>query len=406
MNNPQAPIRRRLVMYFSGFDPAGPAKYHQLYTEQAALAAPLLGAHIEVGSRKNLAAQHQALWPLRYTPDDGSETVETDYVFARWDDIIRQHWLRTDTWAQRWQFAKAFFKAHALFIGSGAMLQMARLSRPPVLALMAPLIAALVGLVLLFFTCLFSLHSLFSLFFEGKRLIAGINTAQAAIIFILITVLWFAVVRQLEKRWHMMWLMRSYIFTRLQALGETPHLDERLQSMAHSIRQHAASGQYDEILIVGHSSGSMMANIALSQAMPLEPSQTRISLLTLGHWWPLLSYLPSAQAQRDQLKHLAMQAGLTWVDVSAAADGCCFAFIDPMRTLPASSTLVCRPHLVSTRWHTLFDDQAYKRLRKDRFRFHFQYIFATPKLGACDFFAITAGPLSLAQRFTKVPAAV
>ena len=45
----------------------------------------------------------------------------------------------------------------------------------------------------------------------------------------------------------------------------------------------------------------------------------------------------------------------------------------------------------------------YAVIKKDIFRIHFQYIMAGDLLTDYDFFAITAGPQSLAERFPEFP---
>jgi hypothetical protein len=395
------PVKRRWVLYVSGFDPAGPAKYHQLYKEQSALAAPLLRANIEVSERSNRSADKLAQWRVSHTPDDRTASAtETDYVFARWDDLVRQHWLPLQTVRQVWGFLQAFFATHVLYWGSGAMLTLLRLGGLRTFALILPLIIATVGLALIIMITTIGIWGgINSLFFNQNTLLAGIEYARAAIILIVALALWCLLAWQLEKRWHMLWLMRSYLFTRLQALGRLPELEQRLSLHAEHIRQAAGSGSYDEILVVGHSSGCIMASLALARVLPLaNSSSSQISLLTLGHCWPMLSSLPTAQVARDELVHLSKQK-IKWVDVSAAADGCCYAFVDP-----TPDNALQRPQLVSARWHTLFPISEYQALKRDRFRFHFQYLFATPVLGDCDFFAITSGSLTLAERFANVPA--
>ncbi|MBS7807663.1 hypothetical protein [Variovorax sp. PCZ-1] len=405
-----ASVKRRWVLYVSGFDPAGPAKYHQLYKEQSALAASLLQAQIEVGERSNRAADKLAQWPVRHVPvNSQAAAVETDFVFARWDDLVRQNWLPLRNVQQVWAFLQAFFATHWLYWRSGAMLRMLRLARPPALALILPLLITLGGLLLMLSTISLGVWSgISSLYLDQKVAFAGIGTARSAIIFIVISIIWFIAAWQFEKRWHSLWLLRSFIFTRLQALGQTPDLEARLDLHAQHIRKAAASGLYDEILVIGHSSGCIMASLTLARALPLSaPSSSQISLLTLGHWWPLLTCLPQAKAQHLELAHLSQHEHITWVDASAAADGCCFAFKDPLLALPQSIQRAhiakIRPKLVSTRWHTLFTAAQYLALKRDRFRFHFQYLYATPKLGDCDFYAITSSSQSLAERFASIP---
>ena len=90
-------VKRRLVFYFSGFDPRGPSHYHTLYGEQSKLHASLNGLNLEVGKRRRSGKLANA-WTIT---SNGGETV-TDYEFLRWDDIIRARWPKNE-----WQLLKS-----------------------------------------------------------------------------------------------------------------------------------------------------------------------------------------------------------------------------------------------------------------------------------------------------------
>jgi hypothetical protein len=406
-------IRRRLVVYFSGFDPAGPARYHKLYSQQAPLAAPLLQAEIHVSELKYDAAASTAQWQISYQPSNHiksnspntSSTVETDYLFARWDDIAKKHWPKLNRISEICQFTLDFFSTHWFFIRSGAMRKIAMLDKAPTGMLLMPLFLAL-GLLFLGLT-----SSALLIFSIASNHLAAISDAAQfpakpiATYSILLTVIWCIGMILLDRHWHMLWVMRSYIFTSRHARGLAPEIEMRLDHLAEKIHQKISQDQYDEILIVGHSTGTIMATLVISRIFERLPPEYPISLLTLGQWWPWLGYLPSAQFAQDRLCHIAGQTSLSWVDVSAKADGCCFSFVDPLVTLKDLPSPCNHPKLVSARWHTLFPKQTYRQLRKNPFRIHMQYLYASPKLGACDFFAITAGSLSLAERFVNVPSA-
>lgn len=62
-----------------------------------------------------------------------------------------------------------------------------------------------------------------------------------------------------------------------------------------------------------------------------------------------------------------------------------------------------RPKLMSPRFAEMFDSATYAALRHDRFRIHFQYLMASERAVPYDFFAITAGSQTLAQRFADSP---
>jgi hypothetical protein len=217
-------------------------------------------------------------------------------------------------------------------------------------------------------------------------------------------------VRKLEDKFHMLWTMRSYIFTRAYALDRTTEVDDRLQAFACAIAQARDSGKYDEVLVVGHSSGCILAASALAQSLLIPPVQpvangqatpsTSIGLLTLGQCLPLLSSLPIAQKFRAQLQRISNYQPLCWVDFAAPTDGCCFAFVDVVAAaVPESERGACAPKLLSPRFQTLFTEADYRTLCSQRFDLHFQYIKSAPLPGDYDYFAITAGSRTLSERF-------
>jgi pimeloyl-ACP methyl ester carboxylesterase len=207
----------------------------------------------------------------------------------------------------------------------------------------------------------------------------------------------------------MAWLMRSTRFILRQARGATPELEARIDEFAQRVAAALGDDANDEVLVVGHSSGAMLAVSTAARALvrrdratPAGESGGRpLSLLTLGECIPMLSYQPEAGAFRAELATLATSSSLTWLDFTAPPDGCCFALVDP--------TAVCEereqaarwvpPKRLSPRFAQMFDAPTYAQVRADKYRCHFQYLMASQIPGAYDYFAITAGPQRLGDRF-------
>jgi hypothetical protein len=401
-------VRRRCVFYFAGFDPTGPAHYHRLYKEQAAQQATLGGYQIEVGARRK-KGEHLAGWEVSSTPLHGEDqsTTQTDYIFARWDDIVRSHWRPLDSVLAAWRFFCALLATQWYYLRTGALMQMLRLAWPAVVALVSPLLLVMVVSGLWLATPWLGWSLLRNATLFGPTLALATQVVALVAVWVMVTVALAWMVRKLEDKFHMLWLMRSYLFTRQQALGRVPALEERLQSLATSISQAHSSGSYDEVLVVGHSSGCIMAASALARScMPptLTQNATRLSFVTLGHWLPLLSSLPPAHAFRAQLQTLSQQHALSWVDFSAPADGCCFALVNAVdAAVPVDQRGPCAPKLLSPRFQTLFSPNDYLALRKKRFDLHFQYIMAGRIAGDYDYFALTAGNVSLKDRYAGTP---
>ena len=95
----------------------------------------------------------------------------------------------------------------------------------------------------------------------------------------------------------------------------------------------ALADDVDEVLVVGHSSGahlavSILADLICDGRVP--ESGPKLAFLSLGQVVPMVSFLPKAGRLRRDLAYLSVTPALTWIDVTAPGDGCCFALCDPV----------------------------------------------------------------------------
>jgi len=388
-------VRRRHVFYLGGFDPQGPAHYHRLYSEEAVKQARVSGYEIDVGPRERAGA-HGARWAVDAawpTASGVDEHVASTVEFLRWDDIVREHWPRS-----RWAVMLGTLGTTARQLANGVLWRILKTSWPAFLVLFLPpllvagLLATLVAILALA---------------AGLMLQGGGVTALGLSAVLLWLLAIFA--RWAEDKVQMAWLMRSTRFILRQARGETPRLDVRLDEFAARILAVCEAGEVDEVLVVGHSSGAMLAVSAVSRLAAVAPELAQspgapaLSLLTLGECIPMLSYQPEARAFREELARLAGETGWRWLDFTAPPDGCCFALVDPTAVCEerASAPSWRSPKRLSPRFAQMFDDAAYRAVRRDKYRCHFQYLMASEHPVPYDYFAITAGPLTLAGRFAS-----
>ena len=390
-------VRRRHVFYLGGFDPQGPAHYHRLYSGESGKQAAVGGYEIDVGPRERAGA-HGARWAVDAawpTASGLDEHVATTVEFLRWDDIVREHWPRS-----RWTVMLGTLRTTARQLANGVLWRILKTSWPAFLVLFLPpllvagLAAAFVGVLAL----------AAGLVLQGAGFTALVLSA---------VLLWLLAVfaRWAEDKVQMAWLMRSTRFILCQARGETPQLDVRLDEFAARVLAVCEAGEVDEVLVVGHSSGAMLAVSAVARLAAVAPQLARspgapaLSLLTLGECIPMLSYQPEARGFRGELARLAGETGWSWLDFTAPPDGCCFALVDPTAVCEAraSAPFWRSPKRLSPRFAQMFDAPAYRALRRDKYRCHFQYLMASQRPVPYDYFAITAGPLTLAGRFAATP---
>ena len=137
----------------------------------------------------------------------------------------------------------------------------------------------------------------------------------------------------------------------------------------------------------------------LIRAGHLPERGARLGLLTLGQVVPMVSFLPQAKQLRADLAFLASQEAVTWVDVTAPGDGCCFALCDPVAVSGVTPPGKRWPLVISAAFTQSLSPARWKALRWRFFRLHFQYLCAFDRPKDYDYFQITAGPLTLADRF-------
>ncbi len=378
------PVRRRHVFYVSGFDPQGAPHYHRLYRDEAARQAAVSGYRLEVGPRRKVTPV-SAAWGLRYAGPDCDGEVVTTYEFARWDDVVRAHWPRhrasvaAMTVAATWTYARA-----------GALWRLLRWTWPGFVAIFAPFLLVV---------------TLAAAALGGLGLAVGVMGEAGPWLPTAGLALWLAALAGLgvwaDRRWHMSWLVRTYHFATRQAWGHTPDLEARLDALGARLVEIVRADAADEVLVVGHSLGTSMAVSVVARALAQDPRADwdKASLLTLGHCIPLLSFLPQASDFRSELGRVADALEGRWVDFTAPPDGCCAALVDPVAATADDGTRHPTPKLLSPRFIALFEPDAYGPIRRDKFRCHFQYLMASQRPGDYDYFAITAGPLRLAERY-------
>jgi len=390
------PVRRRHVFYVSGFDPNGPSRYHKLYSDGAGQQAAAGGPPIEVGARNRIDA-HTMGWTVRQQDGPGEAgAVDTRYVFPRWDSIIRDHW-----WQDQAPQVVDLLRTSWLYLRTGALWKMVRQSWPVFVCLFGPfflLLALLPGAAA-------GLAALAALAIAW-RADAPLHGPAAAVAGIGVLALWW--VYWARRHWRTQWILRGYAFVGRMADGGVPGLDSRLDAMAEALCRQAREATDDEILLVGHSLGTIMAVSVLARALRLDPELTRhgpaIGLLTLGHCVPLLSNLPAARRFRDELAALAMAPDLCWVDFSDPLDDYSFAGVDPVKAAGIRVAVVGRPQLRSPCFSLLFDAGGGRMPAMSQHEIHQQYLRpcrlrSAPAPEDFDFFAITAGPVRLAERY-------
>ncbi|MEO5671044.1 MAG: hypothetical protein ABIR26_10175 [Ramlibacter sp.] len=391
-------VRRRHVFYLGGFDPKGASYSHGLYRAEAARQSGVTGAVYEVGPRVRCEGGNTT-WQVR-SRTDGQDT-ETTFEYVQWDDIVRAHWPRNG-----WQVLVGSLRGYQAALASLDALKKVWRASPRTLVSLA-------------YPALFWVMVFLSGLACGAVLATLVRTAggpgvYAALPWMAGAIAAFGIwggALAWERRLNTTWLLRIYQFAGDWRRGRTPSVPPRMDRLAADIVKRLSGPALDEILVVGFSVGSLLAVSAVARVQALAapaggPNLDRLSLMTLGHCIPLLGLMAGADAFRAELARLGQDPQVRWWDFSSPTDWGSFALVDPLAIClgEGGPGRPYAPHMASPRFHTMFEPGHYARIIRDKRRMHLQYLMAGELPTLYDYFAITAGPLSLPGRFSDTTA--
>jgi len=383
-------VRRRRVFYIPGYDPIHPRRYRELYRKEGAAQAEISGYAITLAPKRGGGPYG---WRVRSV--QAGETVEAEVEVLVWSDIVRDSMGASipETYAQ-------LVRTAWTYIASGALFRLMRLRKGPIIAALYPIFAllaqALAG-VLLGWGIAAVLLALLPPF--PFRALAGLVLGAVVLAF---TLRWF---RAKDGKFYAYYLMHDYAFTARWGGANPPRLEARMAEFADTIAQ-ALTEDWDEVLVVGHSSGAHLAVSILSdliRAGRVPATGPALGFLSLGQVVPMVSFLPRATRLRADLAFLGSRRELSWVDVTAPGDGCAFALCDPVKVTGVAPPDQIQPLILSAAFTQTLSPERWKALRWRFFRLHFQYLCAFDRPGEYDYFRITAGPQTLAERFRDRP---
>jgi len=276
------------------------------------------------------------------------------------------------------------------YIGSGALFRLMRLRKGPIIAALYPIVMLVAQLVV---SCLVGLgvSAMVALLLPD---LAGWLAGLAVVPLLLH---WF---RKQDGRFMAYYLMHDYSYSARTMGATAPELAARMATFSGAVAD-ALRDDYDEVLVVGHSSGAHIAVSVLADVIRegLPARRPALAFLSLGQVVPMVSFLPKANGLRADLHYLAARDELTWVDVTAPGDGCAFALCDPVSVSGCAPEGKRWPLVISAAFTQSLSPARWKELRWRFFRLHFQYLCAFDRPRDYDYFRITAGPVPLGLRY-------
>jgi hypothetical protein len=306
MNSPS--VGRRHVIYMQGYDPRGLAVYYRMFRREHERYCVLYGLDGHIGGHTNVPERFSTSWNVS-TRGPGWQ-VETTYEFLRWEDLIRNDFARPVWWT-----VLHALRVLALFAVDGTLARFARASWRFVLFVLYPYV------VLLAFALAAATVGVLAAWLSSAMMSAPLShtiglVAAAAVLVLLI--------RVSEPNTFMLYLFDALVSAHEFAHHRRPDWEERYQRFADYIADAVKTSQADELIIVGHSSGSCVAVDVMRRVLEHTPDlgcyRPRVAFLTVGANLPLIGFQPAADWFRAGLARLAIEPSLRWIDYQSRHD--------------------------------------------------------------------------------------
>ena len=390
-------ITKRLVFYCPGYDPMAETRYRRLIGTGLAQLRRRFGIARNIGSLE----RDDTVPSIRWRINAGNESwhTVTDYEVLRWDDLVQRDFSRG--WFVRLPLLfGALFEA----LHGGVIQKLFRLNWHFAAFVVYPWVAFL---VLVFGSLL--IGTAISWPIASALALPGIAQTVLAVIMAVGLLKLFEPTIRKAFVYH---LLDGWIFSWQLAAGRRPEFEGRLENFARRIVAAIRDSDAEEVLIVGHSTGTTVAVEVTARALALDPDLGRhgpgVALLTIGSCLPVVGFVRTADRLRRHIARLATESSLLWVEYQAPQDVLNAFGFDPVRDLELDLGGAPRinPTIRSARFKETILPSTYRKIRWNFFRVHFHFLMPNDIPGEYDYPMIVCGPVSLADRIADPAAAV
>ncbi|WP_375459365.1 hypothetical protein [uncultured Enterovirga sp.] len=368
-------IKRRLLVHVGGYDPMSPAAAHARFAREARRFESTWGVRAAVSALG--LGPDTAAWTVEATGPDW--TIRTEILLLRWDDVMEAAARRP-----AWQRLPLGLVAFGDFVVGGALWRYGRHAWRYALFFLYPflLLAMLAGAAAGFGLAVAR---------ATGWTIVGAGTGLLVLA---------ALAAWAGHRLSLSHLLDDWIFARDYVRRDDALLGPRLDRVADEIVSAWRTGGADEIVVLGHSLGAVLAVDLLDRTLAREPAlgegTTAVALVTVGSSIPKIGLHGGAQRFRAALGRVADAPGLFWVEYQALTDAMNFYKTNPVQLLlgrPTGGPLV-RIVRISRMLHRPY----YKKIKRDFFRIHNQFVSANDLRAVYDYFMVVCSPISVTEQ--------
>jgi hypothetical protein len=389
-------VQHRHIIYVQGYDPRGLAQYYRMFRTELRKFGRLYQLNATISRPQAAPDGETASWTIETKAGDWQ--TRTSYDFLRWEDLIQRD-LAAPIWGTVFKAMWIYWRL--VFGGTIARFWRAHwrfatfISYPHFLLFNEAIWAAAVAFAFAKGLEALGIPGLFSLAAAAVTFVAVLGT----------------LLKYTENRSYLLYLLSDTIWTWEFSHRQRPEWDARIDRFAQYLVDVAGRSDAEEIVIVGHSSGSFLGAEILARALKLDPALgrhgPRIVLLTIGGNFPIVGFHAASQDFRDHLRQLSIEPSIDWIDCQSRKDVMNFYPFDPITGHGIEVGAGRRnPTIVPVRFREIIKPEHYNLFRWKFFRVHFQFVMANERPHAYDFFMIVCGPIPLSERMAHPDAAL
>jgi hypothetical protein len=369
---PGAPVAKRLVFHIGGYDPTTPpASAQRRFVREIERFQRTWTVEAIVDDLRDSADQTQ--WNVTTTGPNWQ--VETDYHLVRWDDVI-------DGFSRRSIGSRVPLGLLAFldFVLAGALWRYVLSNWRYAFFFLYPFVM---------FGLLIAAAFLIGVF--AFKITRSIPVATGGGLF------GFAAVLAGPWRWlHLGDLFDDWIFSREYIRCGNSEIEQRLDRLAAELVAAASNSAADEILVIGHSLGAVLAVDLLDRALKLDPALGRnkipVTFLSVGSSILKIGLHPKAIRFRTTVERVAKSRAIFWGEYQALTDLLNFYKSRPMAEMGLSTEN--EPTVRVVKLSQMLDHEMYQRIRLNFFRLHCQFVSGNDRRTSYDYFMLTCGPFS------------
>ena len=373
---------RRHVFYVEGYDPQGAEGYYKLFGRS--LKRFLQHWPIKVGVGQ-LAIDSDDLAHWDVAADGPNWRVRTRYEFLRQEQMIRANMAET-IWRQVLRSLGWILN----YLYTGTLFRIYRASPQYGLALTH------FQLLLIWWLVASALGGWFVVWLI--QLVIPLWSILGWLIGAAVAVGCFRLLRPLADRWFVVQINNHWPYLLRYARGEPSCFDRPVEAGAQRLVEIAKANAADEIVVVGHSGGGVLAPAVVARALELDPALGRhgpkVVLLTPGSLMPGIGLHRHAIRVRDDIHRVAVEPSILWIDVQARADVLNFYRFDPVQGIGVDAGPErCNPLVWIVRLREMLSPEFYQKRRWDLFRMHYQFIMGNDQRAPYEYMMLVCGPL-------------